>query len=147
MFILPYQISSRTFQTIQITSFRCLTIGGACLWSEKDELDVIRDILEPNGIYLAAPPMRVKDIVFCQVDATRTNLADQYVWEELPIGDRHTFCWRTYYLMGNDSNMTYWLPVPSTECLEPYSFQDIVNHFSQVPRTPNQTLPISRDII
>lgn len=143
MFILPYQSSSRPFQTIQMTTFRCLTVGGSHLWKEDDALDVVHDVLEPNGIYLLSPPVRIKDLVFCQVDASRTHLADHYQWDELPITDHQTFCWRTYYLMGNASNRTHWLPIPAEECLEPYSLQDIVAHFSQVLRT----LEAPQDII
>lgn len=134
MFILPYHSSSRTFQAIHITTFHCLTLGGALLWKEDDSLDVVRDILGPNGIYLASPPVRVKDIVFCQVDTTLTNLADQYQWEEIPLTDRQTFCWRTYYLMGTDTCNTNWLPLPAEERLEPYSLQEVIHSFSKIQR-------------
>ena len=140
MFILPYHSSSRTFQAIHITTFHCLTLGGALLWKEDDSLDVVRDIVEPNGIYLASPPVRVKDIVFCEVNTKRTNLADQYQWEEIPLTDRQTFCWRTYYLMGTDmgtdigTDNTNWLPLPAEERLEPYSLQEVVNFFSKAQR-------------
>jgi len=136
MFILPYHSSSRTFQAIHITTFHCLTLGGVLLWKEDDSLDVIRDIVEPNGIYLASPPVRVKDIVFCEVDTKRTNLADQYQWEEIPLTDRQTFCWRTYYLMGTNmgTDKTNWLPLPAEERLEPYSLQEVVNVFSKAQR-------------
>jgi len=131
MFILPYHSSSRTFQLIHITTLRCLTLGGALLWKEEDALDVVRDILEPNGIYLASPPVRVNDIVFCEVDTKRTNLADQYQWEEISLTDRQTFCWRTYYLMGKDMGTTNWLPLHAEERLEPYSLQEVIHSFSQ----------------
>jgi hypothetical protein len=117
-----------------------LTLGGALLWKEDDSLDVVRDIVEPNGIYLASPPVRVKDIVFCEVNTKRTNLADQYQWEEIPLTDRQTFCWRTYYLMGTDmgtdigTDNTNWLPLPAEERLEPYSLQEVVNFFSKAQR-------------
>jgi hypothetical protein len=131
MFILPYHFSSRAFQAIHITTFHCLTLGGALLWKEDDSLDVVRDIVEPNGIYLASPPVRIKDIVFCEVDTKRTNLADQYQWDEIPLTDRHTFCWRTYYLMGTETSKTNWLPLPAEERLEPYSLQEVIHSFSQ----------------
>lgn len=134
MFILPYHSSSRTFQAIHITTFHCLTLGGALLWKEDDSLDVVRDILGPNGIYLSSPPVKVNDIVFCQVDTTRTNLADQYQWEEIPLTDRQTFCWRTYYLMGTDTCNTNWLPLPAEERLEPYSLQEVIHSFSKTQR-------------
>ena len=134
MFILPYHSSSRTFQFIHITTLHCLTLGGALLWKEDDALDVVHDILEPNGIYLASPPVRVKDIVFCEVDTTRTNLADHYQWEEISLTDRQTFCWRTYYLMGKDTDATNWLPLPAEERLEPYSLQEVIHSFSHAQR-------------
>lgn len=142
MFILPYHSSSRAFQAIHMTTLHCLTLGGTQLWKEDDSLDVIRDILEPNGIYLASPPIRVKDIVMCEVDTTRTNLADQYQWDEIPLTDRHTFCWRTYYLMGKgtdkgtdkdaDNSKTNWLPLPAEERLEPYSLQEVIHSFTDI---------------
>jgi hypothetical protein len=134
MFILPYHSSSRFFQAIHITTFHCLTLGGALLWKEDDSLDVIRDIIEPNGIYLSSPPVKVNDIVFCEVDTMRTNLADQYQWEEISLTDRQTFCWRTYYLMGKGNGTTNWLPLPAEERLEPYSLQEVIHSFSQVQR-------------
>jgi hypothetical protein len=152
MFILPYHSSSRAFQAIHITTFHCLTLGGAQLWKEDDSLDVVHDILGPNGIYLASPPVRVKDIVFCEVDTTRTNLADQYQWDEISLTDRHTFCWRTYYLMGTGADTdkdkgadtdkdkgkdagnskTNWLPLPAEERLEPYSLQEVIHSFTDI---------------
>jgi len=146
MFILPYHSSSRTFQAIHITTFHCLTLGGALLWKEDDSLDVVRDILEPNGIYLSSSPVKVNDIVYCQVDTTRTNLADQYQWEDISLTDRQTFCWRTYYLMGKgtdtdadtdadaDNSKTNWLPFPAEERLEPYSLQEVIHSFSKAQR-------------
>jgi len=134
MFILPYHSSSRTFQAIHITTFHCLTLGGALLWKEDDSLDVVRDILEPNGIYLSSSPVKVNDIVYCQVDTTRTNLADQYQWEDISLTDRQTFCWRTYYLMGTDTGNTNWLPFPAEERLEPYSLQEVIHSFSKAQR-------------
>jgi hypothetical protein len=140
MFILPYHSSSRPVQFIHITTFHCLTLGGALLWKEDDSLDVIRDIIEPNGIYLSSPPVKVNDIVFCEVDTTRTNLADQYQWDEISLTDRQTFCWRTYYLMGKGTDMgkgtgaTDWLPLPAEERLEPYSLQEVIHSFSQAQR-------------
>ena len=135
MFILPYHSSSRAFQAIHMTTLHCLTLGGALLWKEDDSLDVVCDILEPNGIYLSSPPVRVKDIVLCEVDTTRTNMADQYQWDEISLTDRHTFCWRTYYLMGTDMGTdkgnTNWLPLPAEERLEPYSLQEVIHSFSQ----------------
>ena len=115
-------------------------MGGTQLWKEDDSLDVVRDILGPNGIYLASPPVRVKDIVFCEVDTTRTNLADQYQWDEISLTDRHTFCWRTYYLMGTDmgtdtdkdNSKTNWLPLPAEERLEPYSLQEVIHSFTDI---------------
>ena len=115
-------------------------MGGTQLWKEDDSLDVVRDILEPNGIYLASSPVRVKDIVLCEVDTTRTNLADQYQWDEISLTDRHTFCWRTYYLMGTDmgtdtdkdNSKTNWLPLPAEERLEPYSLQEVIHSFTDI---------------
>lgn len=137
MFILPYQSTSYVFQGIRVQTIRYLTVGGRFLWREDDSLDVLRDILEPNGIYLASPPVWVKDTVFCQVDHTRTKLSDLYQWEEIPLTDRDTFCWRTYYLMAKETTQgttADWLPVPVRERLEPYSLQEVMDRFSSLPR-------------
>jgi len=125
MFIIPFihktkQLNAMTIHTIQI-----LTIGGTTLWKENASLAVESDILNPNGIYLAAKPFQWKDVYFCKVDTHKTDMNDFYEWSEIPK-QSDMFCWRTFYTFGTMNVCDSWLPIPSQ--LEPYPCQELFTH-------------------
>jgi len=112
---------------MQVTIFQLLTIGGTTLWKEDDSLDLEADILSPNGIYLHGPVIRQKELYLCPVDVKKTQLTDFYQWTELSSDDTETFCWRTVYVTGESKQYRGWLPIPTTERLDSYSLQDILD--------------------
>ena len=120
MFILPFIHSTTTVGTKEITCIQILTIGGKTLWTEEDGLHIITDILEPNGLYVKSPPITREGIIFCPIDPIKTVLHDFYIWDDLPIDDQETFCWRRWYLLVNQ------LPISPTEQLAPFSVQQIM---------------------
>jgi hypothetical protein len=99
MFIIPFIHNQKTIKDMQVSIIQMLTIGGTTMWEEDDQLDVNRDLLEPNGLYLQSPVYIHNKIVFCPIDPTKTAMNDFYRWEEtLPADNHDTFCWRTFYL-------------------------------------------------
>jgi hypothetical protein len=86
---------------MHVSIIQILTIGGTALWEEDDQLDVKRDLLEPNGLYLQSPIYMKNKITFCPIDRNKTSMNDFYRWEEtLPADNHDTFCWRTFYLFS-----------------------------------------------
>lgn len=86
---------------MQVSIIQMLTIGGTTMWEEDDHLDVNRDLLEPNGLYLQSPVYMKNKIMFCPIDKNKTSMNDFYRWEEtLPADNHDTFCWRTFYLFS-----------------------------------------------
>jgi phage tail protein X len=54
MFIVPFIHKVVTQNNLQINVFKVLTIGGSELWEEENGLNIDKDILNPNDIYVIA---------------------------------------------------------------------------------------------
>ena len=113
-----------------VTAFQILTVGGTALWQEENSLDVITDVLEPNGLFLSGKPVKWKDAWLCPIDSSRTSMSDFYQWKEIPLEDRETFCWRTFYRMGESSRS--WLPVPERERMSSIRCHDLLAQLSDI---------------
>jgi len=117
-----------TLHKMTVTVIRILTMGGQTLWIEDDALDIVTDILTPNGIHIQGTPIPCDDHTYlCPVDTTTTTISDFYKWEEIPSEDKDTFCWRTFYAFGEKEAYDSWLPIPSHEHLGPYSCQRVLD--------------------
>ena len=121
MFIIPFIHKNVALPHINVNVCRILTIGGVTLWKEDDSLNVVEDLLLPNGIHICRAPMKINDAYLCQVDEEMTQMNDFYKWSD--ISDKETFCWKTFYTFGIEEHS--WLPIPEDEQLEPYTYQDI----------------------
>lgn len=113
---------------MMVHRYKVLTIGGTNLWTEDDELDIIHDVLEPNGIILRSPPRIIGgNIALCEVDTDKTELNDYYKWDEIELNDKETFCWRTFYTMGTtmDGGKHDWLSIPCNETIGPYTCKEL----------------------
>lgn len=126
MFIVPFTHTIVNNNDFNVNVIKILTIGGKDLWQENASLRIDDDILNPNDIY------RTNDIInydnnlqLCEVDCDKTNMSDFYKWEEVNLGDRDTFCWKTYYYFAG-TNKSSWLDVPN-EKIGKYSIRDIIN--------------------
>jgi len=128
MFILPFYYRTVVSHSVSLYQIVLLTLAGKHLWSEEDTLRICEDILTPNGLVMKRPPFRQGDIVFCEVDVTKMDMADFYQWdelEELELDDGSSpFCWRTFYRVGSAIEG---LPPPSTERLEPYACKEVLD--------------------
>lgn len=123
MFIIPFIHKKIQQQQMPIHQYQFLTVGGTALWMEENTTmnttTIETEYLLPSGIH--AKTCIVKDeMVFCEVDTEKTNMADFYTWKEISIDDRETFCWRTFYTFGSNA-----LPVSKEIHLGPYSCQEI----------------------
>ena len=109
-----------------IHRYKVLTIGGSHLWMEDDTLDIVTDILEPNGIVLKSPPRIVGgNVALCEVDTENTQMDDFYDWNEVSLDDKNTFCWRTVYTIGPNDNEHDWLSIPCQETIGPYTCKEL----------------------
>ena len=121
MFILPFIHKKTTIRGTPVSIFHLLLMGSS-LWEEEDQLDVIHDILDPNGLVLSGNPICKNNVWYCPMDPN-TNLQDYYRWEEVSLDITDTFCWKTIYSMGEESK---WLPVPMEESIGPLMVRDVV---------------------
>jgi hypothetical protein len=121
MFILPFIHKKTTIRGTPVSIFHLLLMGSS-LWEEEDQLDVIHDILEPNGLVLTGNPIHQNGVYYCPMDPN-TKLDDYYRWDEIPLKSNDTFCWKTIYIMGEESK---WLPVPNEETLGPLMVRDVI---------------------
>ena len=122
MFIIPYTLKTTMIQQMKVTVIQILTVGGIHLWKEDNVRLLEKNILHPNGIYVTTKPTKKRDIYFCPVDTEKTAMNDFYQWDELESTDDTTFCWRTFYLMGEKDKS--WLSVPDAQW-ETGSYQEL----------------------
>ena len=106
----------------RVIQFSILTLSGTALWKEEDSLDIIKEVLEPNGLFLSADPILYNGIYYCPVDTIRTDTSDDYHWEEIEPTQGGQFCWRTFYQCE-----PYRLSPPASERLEPFSCREIID--------------------
>lgn len=129
MFIIPYIRKITTRNNILINVIKILTVGGRYLWEESDELDICKDALDPNGIFITNAPYTHKSLslcYLCEVDPNKTILTDFFKWEELPITDEETFCWKSYTQL-TDADKNTWLQIPDTTLLSSYKVSSIIS--------------------
>lgn len=126
MFIIPFTHNIIDQNTFKINVIKLLTIGGNSLWEENNSLNLDKDILNPNDIYKRGTQIKFdKNTYLCEVDCEKTNISDFYNWDEIDLKDTDTFCWRSYfYLTGNDN--ISWLNIPENEKLSKYLVKDLV---------------------
>ena len=127
MFLVPYIHKVLLENGLNIHTIEILTVGGKYLWEETNEqLDLEKDILNPNGIYMEHA-FRLNDnkLIFCEVDVEKTNIADFYKWYEIGLTDQETFCWRTYTHISGSKNEE-WLSVPVSEKLSRVALKNII---------------------
>jgi len=118
----------------KIHTIKILTIGGQRLWEEDDALNIERDILNSNGIYIQNSITKYKkNIYLCDVDSQKTNVAEFYNWNEIELDDLDTFCWKTYYFFTDSTNAhthahshSHWLEIPQNEMLDVCRLEDLI---------------------
>jgi len=114
--------STQTTEPSQVIQFSVLTLSGTALWKEEDTLDLVKEVLEPNGLFLSADPILHNGIYYCPIDTTRTDTSDDYHWEEIDPAQGGQFCWRTFYQCE-----PYRLSPPASERLEPFSCREVLD--------------------
>lgn len=111
MIIVPY-VHSKTEQTLKNIVMHRITIlcqGGCTLWTEDDQS--IKNILEPNGLIscnITIHTINGIDYTFVKVDPEHTDMKSMYTWNEIPLTDMETLCWRSFYVGVKES--IEWLP-------------------------------------
>ena len=121
MFILPFIHKKTTIRGTPVSIFHLLLMGSS-LWEEDNQLDLIHDILEPNGLVLSGDPIHQNGVYYCPMDPN-TKLDDYYRWDEISLDKTDTFCWKTIYIMGEESK---WLPVPMEESIGTLMVRDVI---------------------
>jgi len=114
MFIVPFIYKVSNSNNINIHAINLLTIGGSNLWEEEIGSNLDKNILESNDMYRKGSIISLPNITLCEIDTDKTNIHDFYQWNELPLEDTNTFCWRNFYYFLGDKKES-WLNIPSNE--------------------------------
>lgn len=135
MFILPFHHTTVSTLSTHVSAFQFLIIGRSSIWKEDCTPENVSEILHTNGMYLSAEPIQWKETLLCPVDIQKTNMADFYRWEELPVS-HEMFCWKTVYILGSEPNTHNGLALPN-ETVGPHSYTELVDvlHQSSKPST------------
>ena len=93
MFLVPYFKDCSTPNWIQLGVF--LSEGGRSVWyTEATTESDIRSLLEDNGF----PTLHLtthNDTIYAEIDLTRMNLNDFYLWSEVDLKTSDRDVWRT----------------------------------------------------
>ena len=122
MYIVPYVCVSKTIHGRTIHSINVLVQGGTTLWEETS--DPIK-ALESNDIYSHTTMQEGTDYYYAQVDTSRTNMDSMFNWTELPLSDKDTLGWRTFFYISDESNSRPWITVPLSTYPQP--IQKVLN--------------------
>jgi hypothetical protein len=143
MFIIPFTHSTVHEPNFDVITINLFTVGGKKLWEESDNLNIDKDILNPNTLYRKGTIIKsLKDVYICEIDKTKTNINEFYNWNEIDINDTDTFCWRKMVVLL-DKNETNWLDVPDDEKLSKFSIKTILKTIIQkkLKRTSKSSKP------
>jgi hypothetical protein len=131
MFIVPFTHKVVNQNLLKINVIKILTIGGASLWEEDNRLNIDTDILNPNGIYRNKLNIKINKLVnLYEIDTKKTIIDDFYMWEDIDMNDKETFCWRTFIYLADNNNIN-WLEIPDTEKLGNYLIRDLIKAIIQ----------------
>ena len=131
MFIVPFIHKVVNQNTLQINVIKLLTIGGCDLWEEENGLNIDKDILNPNDIYRGKKLIKLnKQLNLYEVDTEKTKINDFYMWEDIELENKDTFCWRTYIYLS-DLAGSNWLEIPETEKLGKFLVRDLIKSIVQ----------------
>jgi hypothetical protein len=122
MYIVPYACVSKTIHGRTIHSINVLVQGGTTLWEETSDPITA---LESNDIYSHTTMQEGTDYYYAQVDTTRTNMDSMFNWTEMPLSDKDTLGWRTFFYISDESNSQPWITVPLSAYPQP--IQKVLN--------------------
>ena len=92
MFLVPYFKDTSDPNWLQLGIFLCE--GGRSVWfSEATSESEIRELLEENGFPVLTLSTR-NDTIFAEIDLTRMNLANFYLWPEIDPKTSDRDVWR-----------------------------------------------------
>jgi len=110
MYIVPYvleeQKASHSEFCIQ-TLWLFLTQKGKALWETDEKIKITQEFVQkeyliPNG-FVGRIQSFTKDICFFEVDQTKTNIKDFYMWLDKGA-EEDTMVWRPFFrITGNES--------------------------------------------
>jgi hypothetical protein len=108
MYIIPYLHKQVEKHGRIIHVIDMLTEGGQRLWTEADTVNIVTDVLEPNGLL----PKEMETLGphhYVSLDSS-TDLTSMYKWSECPY-DSDMLCWRTFYIIMNQNDEP-WIQIP-----------------------------------
>lgn len=92
MFLVPYFKDTTNPNWLQLGVFLCE--GGRSVWfSEATSESEIRELLDENGFPLLTLITR-NDTIFAEIDLTRMNMANFYLWSEIDPKTSDRDVWR-----------------------------------------------------
>lgn len=129
MFIIPYVYTEKQTKTHTIKKIHLLCEGDH-LWEETD-IDIEKDILEPNDLFSLKPPILKDNITWIHIDHKKTNINSMFNWREIPlINTNATLSWRTFIFIDNNTN-EQWLTCPENTMLSNMKLRDIIKEIQQ----------------
>lgn len=101
--LVPYVLKKKQTDTLIIYKFSFfLTNGGKGVWelSQGEQAD---ETLSENG-FVVDGLYETEDIIYAQIDETKTNMNSFYTWAETKKED----CWRTFHLCVDATSNKSW---------------------------------------
>lgn len=97
---------------------------GDYLWEETD-INIEKDILEPNELFPFKPPILKDNAVWVHIDHKKTNIKSMFNWREISLANTNTtLSWRTFIFIDNNTN-EQWLTCPGNMILGNMNLVDI----------------------
>ena len=103
MIIVPYihkkvNIKVPGQNDIVIHKITLLCEGGEKLWIESDDVDPLVDCFEANELVITGKLKQKNNIVFGEIDTTKTKMNSMYTYEEIEPGEE-MMCWRDFVII------------------------------------------------
>lgn len=115
MIIAPYvhkqtNIKMQGYNEICMHKITLMCDGGEKLWIEADDINPIVDCLEVNELCLKNDIVKKDNIIFAEIDTTKTKMNSMYTYEEIEPGSE-MLCWRDFIVI-TDSENNILIPIP-----------------------------------
>jgi hypothetical protein len=95
MIVLPYFIDRSNDNWIKLNVF--MIEGGRSLWYTEDTEKQVKKMLKANGFPLLSYKVD-NSVIYANVDNTKLNLSEFYIWDEVDPKTSDKDLWRTYYI-------------------------------------------------
>lgn len=117
MKLVPFILTKKKVNTFHVTSCNIfLSHAGKSVWkiNEPETVSlqtILQEYCEPNGLYVQKTFLdKLSQIIYLQIDTTKTNLSEFYSWEEALAHPNKPECWRKFYFIQDKEGADWWSP-------------------------------------